>query len=94
MNRFNPFPPVFARYGAPMGRASTRAELFPADAPLCARKARGEYDSGGAYWGLAFPGSDGPVWAVWWRGKGHAEGVRYVRARNKAGAFARATDEG
>lgn len=82
--RFRPFPPVSTRYGAPMGRASAR--LAPDLAPdrLAVAGPAGEYDSGGAYWGIADRQS-GPVWAVWERGRGR-EGVAYVRARSREGA--------
>lgn len=51
MPRFRPFPPVSARYGAPMGRVS--AVLDPDTPPesLAVAGPAGEYDSGGAYWG-------------------------------------------
>lgn len=78
MKRFNPFPEVSCKYGAPLGRISTAHE-FDADANLCASKPQGEYDSGGAYWGTSQ--EEGPVYAVWERGKGR-EGVAYVRARS------------
>ena len=78
MPRFNPFPDVDCKYGAPMGRRSDAPGNF-VDAPrLCARKARFvdyAYDSGGAYWG-----APANVWAVWTRG---GESVRYVRAENR-----------
>lgn len=78
MKRFNPFPEVSCKYGAPLGRRST-AHGFDADAKLCVSKPQGEYDSGGAYWGTSR--EEGPVYAVWERGKGR-EGVAYVRARS------------
>lgn len=89
--RFNPFPQLSGRYGAPMGRADTCPQLFPRDLPLCVSHPQGEYDSGGAYWGLG--GAEGPVWAVWPRGQGKAWGVRYVRARGKAEAMEKAREE-
>ena len=75
--RFNPFPRVDGRLGAPMGRTSDAPGNF-ADAPTLYAKWQGGgdgYDRGGAYWGLP---SD--VWAVWTRG---GEAVTYVRARSK-----------
>lgn len=84
--RFRPFPPVSARYGAPMGRPSANLALdpeFDPPATLAVAGPAGEYDAGGAYWGLGGP--DGPVWAVWRRGKA-SEGVMYVRARSRDGA--------
>jgi len=45
---------------------------------------QGEYDSGGAYWGIPSR-STGPVWAVWEKGRGR-EGVAYVRAKTREGA--------
>ena len=84
MSRFNPFPPVSCRHGAPMGRTSTRHDFSGAQA-LCASRPQGEYDSGGAYWGLGF--RDGPVFAVWERRRGR-DGVAYVRAWSAAAAIA------
>lgn len=87
MARFNPFPPVSSRYGAPMGRASANLALDPELDPPATLAVAGparEYDAGGAYWGLG--GSDGPVWAVWRRGKGR-EGVVYVRAPSRGAAI-------
>jgi hypothetical protein len=84
--RFKPFPPVLSRYGAPMGRASANLALdseFDTPESLAVAGPAGEYDAGGAYWGLG--GSEGPVYAVWRKGKG-AEGVVYVRARGRESA--------
>ena len=53
MKRFDPFPPVSCKHGAPMGRY---AGVIDTDAPkLCARHQGGSegYDKGGAYWGFA-----------------------------------------
>ena len=86
MARFNPFPKLDCRYGAPMGRHSTRHD-FCGVKRFAVSRPQGEYDSGGAYWGSG--GRGGPVWAVWEYGKG-AEGVCYVRAFNRAGAIAEA----
>ena len=83
--RFNPFPPLSCRYGAPMGRASDTLHLDPANYNpdvLCTSGPQGEYDCGGAYWGS---GAEGPVYAVWVRGAGR-DGVAYVRARSREGA--------
>jgi hypothetical protein len=82
MKRFNPFPEVSCKYGAPLGRHSTAHE-FDVDAKLCVSKPQGEYDSGGAYWGTSR--EEGPVYAVWERGKGR-EGVAYVRAHSPSRA--------
>jgi hypothetical protein len=85
--RFNPFPPVSGRYGAPMGRCGTNPANLqdePASA-LCVSNPQGEYDSGGAYWGFGW--GEGPVYAVWARGRGHELGVAYVRAHSKAEAI-------
>ncbi len=88
MTRFNPFPKLCGKYGAPVGRQSTRDDFTGAKA-LCVSSPQGEYDSGGAYWGLGF--QHGPVYAVWERGRGR-DGVLYVRARSKAGAIRAATE--
>ena len=86
--RFNPFPRVNGAYGAPMGRRST-VQAFESDADLCVAGPAYEYDAGGAYWGDG--GNDGPVWAVWERGKGR-DGVMYVRALSRKGAVVAAKD--
>ena len=80
--RFKPFPDVSSRYGAPMGRVSTVLRDLEPDQLAVAGPA-GEYDAGGAYWGLG--GKEGPVWAVWRKRHGH-EGVSYVRAHSREGA--------
>lgn len=81
--RFTPWPKGSCRYGAPMGRISTPLDPdLPPERLACAGPV-GEYDAGGAYWGLG--GREGPVWAVWERGKGW-EGVCYVRARSRDAA--------
>jgi hypothetical protein len=84
--RFRPFPPVDGRYGAPLGRVNT-ANAFSESAHLCAAGPAGEYDAGGAYWGLS--PHEGPVWAVWERGKGR-DGVMYVRAWSRQAAIRKA----
>lgn len=81
--RFRPFPPVNAKFGAPMGRVSANLQLDPAlDTPdtLAVAGPAGEYDAGGAYWGTSRV--EGPVWAVW-RKKAAKEGVIYVRAKSR-----------
>ena len=83
--RFNPFPKANCQYGSPMGRQGLKTLDCTDPSKLCVSLPQGEYDSGGAYWGLGM--SHGPVYAVWVRGKGH-DGVCYVRARNKAKAIA------
>ena len=71
-----------------MGRRS-RNPGFDETSDLCVAGPAGEYDSGGAYWGSG--GSEGPVWAVWERGRGR-EGVVYVRARSRESAKRRALE--
>ena len=83
MPRFNPFPPVHSRYGAPMGRTSDPTAAVAECPTLFARHQGGGqgYDRGGAYWGLP---SD--VWAVW----GHVKGdlrITYVRAADRQHAL-------
>lgn len=83
-NSFRPFPPVSGRYGAPMGRPSDllavedRVTFDPSK--LAVAGPAGEYDAGGAYWG--YSPSEGPVWAVWVKGKA-SEGIAYVRAKSR-----------
>jgi hypothetical protein len=86
MTRFNPFPKLSCAYGAPMGRRSAKLMIDPENVSmgeLCVAGPAGEYDAGGAYWGLG--GRLGPVWAVWVRGFGH-DGVCYVRATSRDAA--------
>ena len=92
MNRFTPFPKVSSTYGAPMGRRSAHNMPWTAETKLCAKHQGGGqgYDSGGAYWGDG--AGDGPVWAVWERGKGR-EGVVYVRAWSARNAIAAALED-
>lgn len=78
----SPFPNATCRYGAPMGRMSTRLASDETRMLAVAGPA-GEYDPGGAYWGVS--DLEGPVWAVWVRGS-IREGVCYVRARSREGA--------
>jgi hypothetical protein len=81
--RFTPWPKRSCEYGAPMGRhGGTIDPDTPLDRLAVAGPA-GEYDAGGAYWGLG--GSEGPVWAVWVRGHGR-DGVVYVRAKGRESA--------
>ncbi len=78
--RFKPFPPVSAAYGAPMGRASANLGIsYETDAftALAVAGPAWEYDAGGAYWGFNYDA--GPVWAVWRKGRGR-EGIIYIRA--------------
>jgi len=89
MPGFTPFPHVSGRYGAPMGRMSTRND-FDGVTDFCVSRPQGEYDSGGAYWGTCR--EDGPVYAVWERGRCR-EGVAYVRAKSPAAAIRKARDE-
>ena len=84
MARFNPFPAVNSRYGAPMGRHGQPVEMWDGTGKLYARHCGGDgyYDRGGAYWGHS------KVCAVWTRGGGFctyvdaytpAEAIRIVR---------------
>jgi hypothetical protein len=78
----NPTPPVFARYGAPMGR-HTGPDFLDVDAGRIRLRRipinGGGYDRGGAYWGLG-----APLW--------YAEDVdgnsQFFRARDRASAKA------
>ena len=95
MTKYTPFPQVSSKYGAPMGRTSanlTGLGLTPAD--MCCSHPQGGYDSGGAYWGLELrrrsEGGEGPVYAVWPRGKGKQLGTAYVRAWSPAEAINKA----
>lgn len=83
--RFNPFPQLDTSRGAPLGRHSSIIDLVDID-QLCTSHPQGEYDSGGAYWG--YGGKEGPVYAVWVRGKGR-NGVAYIRARSASHAKAK-----
>jgi hypothetical protein len=79
--RFRAFPNVSSKHGAPMGRMSSNADFSDvAEHHLCVSKPQGEYDCGGAYWGLGGRSGEGPVYAVWVRGQGKELGVKYVRA--------------
>lgn len=89
MPRFTPFPKLSGRYGAPMGRHGEGINQDLKPDQLCTSKPQGEYDCGGAYWGLG--GQEGPVFAVWQRGKGR-EGVAYVRAKSPHAAKLKALD--
>jgi hypothetical protein len=84
--RFTPWPKVGSAYGAPMGRVSAFLIADPDTTPLDSLAVSGpvgEYDAGGAYWG--YSDLEGPVWAVWIKGKGR-DGVAYVRARGRESA--------
>lgn len=92
MTQRSPFPPVSARYGAPMGRFSRNLHLdrhLDPPTSIAISGPQGEYDAGGAYWGISH--SEGPVWAIWRKNK-IREGVAYVRARSRADALAAAYD--
>ena len=52
MTRFNPFAKLDCRYGAPMGRHSTRHD-FCGVRRFAVSRPQGEYDCGGAYWAVA-----------------------------------------
>ena len=77
--RFNPFPPVSSRYGAPMSRHDHDVGTYDGTSKLYARHCSGDgyYDQGGAYWGHS------KVCAVWTRGGGWCA---YVEARSPAEA--------
>lgn len=81
--KFTPWPKVSGRYGAPMGRMSAQLNPNTSTRELAVSGPAGEYDAGGAYWGTS--DSEGPVWAVWVKGKGR-DGVAYVRARSRGRA--------
>ena len=84
--RFNPFPKVSCKYGAPMGRHSDSPGNF-VDVPTLYAMHQGGgqgYDKGGAYWG-----NPSNVWAVWTRG---GESVCYVRAWSRESAIAKARE--
>lgn len=88
--KFNPFPEVNCRYGAPMGRPDVGHNHWDTETPLIATACGGDgyYDKGGAYWGDS--PSEGPVWAV------HtADGsfVAYRRAYSANSALAQITAE-
>ncbi len=81
--RFNPFPDVSARYGAPMGRHGGNSANLQGVRRLHARHQGGGdgYDRGGAYWGL--PSN---VWCVWAH-VGGAPCATYVRAASRDAAI-------
>lgn len=85
MNRFNPFPTMDMRYGAPMGRRNGSEPVGYNPMRIAAQRQGGGfgYDRGGAYWGTP---SD--VWAVWLHGAG-PKTVKYVRANTREGAIAK-----
>lgn len=87
MTRFNPFSPSYVKYGAPMGRADSNADLlsFRISSIAAQHQGGGEgYDRGGVYWGL--PSN---VWAVWVHGEG-PKTVKYLRAITKQDAINKA----
>jgi hypothetical protein len=74
------FEPVFAKYGAPMGRhagptPSSSGEKWTLQR---VRLDRGGYDPGGAYWGIGQP--------LYWANDGADDA--YFRARDRAAAKA------
>lgn len=71
MQGFDPFAPVNAKYGAPMGRHGW-GSYDPTMGPLHVMGGEGEegYDAGGAYWGQY-------VFAAW-AGKGEVEYLAYL----------------
>lgn len=81
--RFRPFPDVSSPRGAPMGRGGTQLDPDTPLDRLAVAGPAGEYDAGGAYWG--YSDREGPVWAVWVKGKGRG-GVAYVRAKGRESA--------
>jgi len=80
--RFTPWPKMSGRYGAPMGRHGVQLDPDTPLDRLAVAGPAGEYDAGGAYWGT---GGEGPVWAVWVKGRGR-DGVAYVRAPGRESA--------
>ena len=85
--KVNPFRPVDARYGAPMGRRDGSTPISTTKR-LCARRGYGTggYDTGGAYWGL--PQN---IWAVW--NAGEYDTRKYVRASSRDEAMRTASEE-
>ena len=81
MPRFNPFPKVSCKYGAPMGRHGDNPETYDGHGKLYARHCGGDgyYDRGGAYWGHS------NVYAVWTRG---GDQCFYVDAQSRESAIA------
>ena len=84
--RFNPFPVVSCRYGAPMGRHGDPADSWDGIGRLhaCSAGGDGHYDRGGAYWGRS--PEHGWVYAVW---TDRGEWCAYVRARDRTDAIAK-----
>ncbi|WP_145960510.1 hypothetical protein [Novosphingobium meiothermophilum] len=82
MPRIDPTPHVDCRYGAPMGRRSTRTgDVLPSDPPLYLRRVyldNGGYDPGGAYWGLGQP--------LYWCGNADGTVDFFLRAGSRAEA--------
>lgn len=79
------FDDVSSKYGAPMGRRTTRNDFAVTDKLVAQKTAmvNGCYDRGGAYWG-----SGQTVWAVWEAGK-FDDGIMYIRASCRATAIAK-----
>lgn len=88
MGQDHPWPAVGGQYGAPLGRPDTRPNLDGLTADELATCAcYGEYDAGGAYWGLG-----APVWAVWECTRPQ-DGILYVRADTRKAAIRLALGE-
>lgn len=88
MPRFNPFPKVDGRYGAPMGRNGDAPEQYPGG-KLYARHCGGDgyYDRGGAYWGHS------RVYAVWTRGGRFCAYIEAYDAKSAIAQIARLSSE-
>lgn len=91
MKRFNPFPAVNCKYGAPMGRRDDRRDFEGVKRFGVSVAIWSAYDPGGAYWGQAGR-NIAPLRAVWEYGKGD-EGVSYVRAYTREDAIKQVTGE-
>lgn len=78
----NPTPPVYARYGAPMGRHTGPRHLEVSAGPVHLRSVRingGGYDAGGAYWGVGQP---------LWYAQDQDGNSQFFRARDREAAKA------
>lgn len=74
------FPPVYAKYGAPMGRPDILPETPPASLHVKrATPTDGDYDQGGAYWGNLHRS---PLFAVWGYDQNGDLFTLYYRAPN------------
>lgn len=85
--RFEPFPQVNSKYGAPMGRMPSSVDartILAQQKTLYARHQGGSdgYDKGGAYWGFPMD-----VWCVWARVDGEVV-YSYIRAASREAAIA------